>query len=56
MCTEYYYTQCCGKVVLEHKEYKSKNILQVGLYKGIGKYYCSRCNKSVTKTGRPKKV
>ena len=26
MCTEYHYTQCCGKVVLEHKEYKSKNI------------------------------
>lgn len=51
MSNEIYYTECCGKCVLEEKEYKSKNILQVGQYKENGKYYCPRCRKPVTKTG-----
>lgn len=48
---EIYYSECCGKYVAEEAAYKSKNILQVGQYKGIGQYYCSRCHKKTTKTG-----
>lgn len=48
---ETYYSECCGKYVAEEQEYRSKNILQVGRYKGNGKHYCSRCKLPVTKTG-----
>ena len=51
MTKEFFYTECCGKVVFEKEELKSKNILQVGKYKGTGKYYCPRCSQPVTKTG-----
>ncbi len=48
---EVYYSECCGKYIAEQTQYKAKNILQVGRYKGTGVYYCSRCKKQTTKTG-----